>query len=268
TTVKPDGSYSVDVEKPLAEGSYKAEASVTDPAGNKGNAQDNGSVDTTAPKISVEIVNDGNNDGWLNDKEAADGQAQVRVTVDDASLQAGGQVTLTIDRGGNPETRVVTVKFVDGVAQFTNAQGQALTGYSYDQGVIRFNEGVLVEGEQLKVDAVQTDAAGNQATGSDSAKLGYFGATDSGAVTEDTTSPMLSDSGQLKVATEMTFKAGAGVAQGEVLGSLTITVDGSWSYNVDNSKVQYLKAGETKVETFTVEALDGTKHTVEVTIKG
>ncbi|MGN5001444.1 VCBS domain-containing protein [Aeromonas sp. 80P] len=33
------------------------------------------------------------------------------------------------------------------------------------------------------------------------------------------------------------------------LGSLTITEGGTWTYNVDNSKVQYLGKGETKVET-------------------
>ncbi|WP_412841929.1 VCBS domain-containing protein, partial [Aeromonas dhakensis] len=33
------------------------------------------------------------------------------------------------------------------------------------------------------------------------------------------------------------------------MGSLTITEGGAWTYNVDNSKVQYLGEGETKVET-------------------
>ncbi|WP_420796606.1 VCBS domain-containing protein [Aeromonas hydrophila] len=31
------------------------------------------------------------------------------------------------------------------------------------------------------------------------------------------------------------------------LGSLTITEGGAWTYNVDNSKVEYLGEGETKV---------------------
>ncbi|NDV13564.1 retention module-containing protein, partial [Crenobacter caeni] len=268
TTVKPDGSYSVDVSKPLPEGGYKADASVSDPAGNKGQASDNGNVDVTAPKITVEIVNDANNDGWLNGKEAGDGHAQVEVRVDHAALQSGGQVSLTIDRAGSPDARVVTVKFVDGTVQFTDAQGKVLMGYAYDQGVIRFNEGVLAEGEQLKVDAVQTDAAGNKGAGSDSAQLGSFGTTDSGAVTEDAAIPTLSDSGQLKVATEIAFKAGAGVAQGEVLGSLTITADGTWTYNVDNSKVQYLGAGATRTESFKVQSVDGTEHMVTITING
>ncbi|MCP9761289.1 hypothetical protein EGI20_18930, partial [Aquitalea sp. S1-19] len=135
--------------------------------------------DTTAPIISVEVVNDRNNDGWLNKEEVGDGTARVQVTVDDASLRAGGQVTLTIDRGGNPESRMVTVKIVNGEVQFSNAQGQALTGgsytYTYDainkKGVINFNEGILADGGKLKVDAVQTDAAGNKGDASDSAQL-------------------------------------------------------------------------------------------------
>ncbi|MDD9226649.1 VCBS domain-containing protein [Aeromonas hydrophila] len=38
-------------------------------------------------------------------------------------------------------------------------------------------------------------------------------------------------------------------------------------YNVDNSKVEYLGEGETKVETL-VKSVDGTEHTVTVTITG
>ncbi|ELM3614430.1 retention module-containing protein, partial [Aeromonas sobria] len=41
-TVQPGGGYSVDVTTPLAEGSYKVDASVTDPAGNTGSATDDG----------------------------------------------------------------------------------------------------------------------------------------------------------------------------------------------------------------------------------
>ncbi|MER0107136.1 VCBS domain-containing protein [Aeromonas dhakensis] len=54
-------------------------------------------------------------------------------------------------------------------------------------------------------------------------------------------------------ADEAQFVAGNGVASTGALGSLTITEGGAWTYNVDNSKVQYLGEGETKVETFVVE---------------
>ncbi|WP_217425306.1 VCBS domain-containing protein, partial [Vibrio cholerae] len=52
------------------------------------------------------------------------------------------------------------------------------------------------------------------------------------------------------------------------LGSLSITADGTWTYNVDNSKVQYLGKDEQKVETFTVQSVDGTPHTVTIIITG
>ena len=41
-----------------------------------------------------------------------------------------------------------------------------------------------------------------------------------------------------------------------------------WTYTVPNADVQYLKAGETKTETFTVKAADGTTHDVVVVITG
>ncbi|WP_421160080.1 VCBS domain-containing protein, partial [Aeromonas dhakensis] len=97
--------------------------------------------------------------------------------------------------------------------------------------------------------------------------------TDTGGVTEDESNPTLTESGTLTVtdvdgADEAKFVAGNGVASAGALGSLSITEGGAWTYNVDNSKVQYLGEGETKVETFTVASVDGTTHTVTITITG
>ncbi|EHA1069211.1 hypothetical protein I8Y05_004390, partial [Aeromonas hydrophila] len=97
--------------------------------------------------------------------------------------------------------------------------------------------------------------------------------SDTGAVTEDESTPLLTETGTLSVtdvdgADEAKFQAGNGVASTGALGSLTITEGGTWTYNVDNSKVQYLGEGETKVETFVVKSVDGTEHTVTITITG
>ncbi|WP_374539336.1 VCBS domain-containing protein, partial [Chitinimonas taiwanensis] len=93
-----------------------------------------------------------------------------------------------------------------------------------------------------------------------------------GAVTEDATTPNLTDSGTLTIADadagQSSFQAGNATPVGSVLGSLSITAAGTWTYTVANSAVQYLKAGETKLESFTVKAADGTTHTVNVTITG
>src|SRR5262249_45071831 len=56
-------------------------------------------------------------------------------------------------------------------------------------------------------------------------------------------------------------------AQGN-LGSLTLASNGSYTYTVADSAVQYLGLGDSKVDTFTVTALDGTSKQVSFTIHG
>jgi len=100
-----------------------------------------------------------------------------------------------------------------------------------------------------------------------------IGGTDTGSVTEDldVTAGNLTTGGALTVtdpdAGEASFQPTASAPAG-TLGALTIAPNGTWTYSVPNSAVQYLKSGETKVETFTVQSVDGTAHTVTVTIHG
>jgi VCBS repeat-containing protein len=101
-----------------------------------------------------------------------------------------------------------------------------------------------------------------------------IGGDDAGAVTEDVAvvTGTLSDSGTLTIsdvdAGEAAFVAGAGTPVGANLGALTIAADGTWTYEVANADVQYLAAGQTRSESFTVRSIDGTTHTVTVTITG
>ncbi|WP_323943215.1 VCBS domain-containing protein, partial [Aeromonas hydrophila] len=94
---------------------------------------------------------------------------------------------------------------------------------------------------------------------------------DLGAVTEDlnVVGGKLSDSGVLTISDadqgQAKFVAGNGTPSAGALGSLSITEGGAWGYNVDNSKVQYLGLGETRTESFTVQSVDGTTHTVTIT---
>ncbi|MFM5511357.1 VCBS domain-containing protein, partial [Aeromonas rivipollensis] len=96
-----------------------------------------------------------------------------------------------------------------------------------------------------------------------------------GAVSEDGNDPLLTDSGSLSVADvdqgEDVFDTGSvtDTTVGGALGSLSITAAGAWSYEVANAAVQYLGAGDTRVETFEVSSVDGTAtETVTVTITG
>ena len=96
---------------------------------------------------------------------------------------------------------------------------------------------------------------------------------DAGGVTEDATTPTLSTTGTLVVSDTDHGQSGidttvAPVPGAGALGSIVIDAQGNWTYSVDNSKVQYLSAGEPKVETFTVKSTDGTSHDITITITG
>ncbi|WP_421304044.1 retention module-containing protein, partial [Aeromonas veronii] len=135
--VQPGGSYSVDVTTPLAEGSYKVDASVTDPAGNTGTATDDGSVDVTAPTISVDAPDNTN-----------DTTPTITGTTD---APAGSTVTLVVtDANGNPQTLTATV--------------QPGGGYSVDVTT------PLAEGS-YQVTASVTDPAGNTGTATDNGSM-------------------------------------------------------------------------------------------------
>ncbi|EJY5650444.1 Ig-like domain repeat protein, partial [Vibrio cholerae] len=169
-TVDKDGNYSVDVTTPLAEGSYKADASVTDKAGNTGKATDDGSVDVTATgKPTVTIVDDTNNDQLLSKGEIGDNQVQVKAEVNHTELTAGGTVTLTITNG--VATSTIELKLVNGALQFAN--GTAATDFTYNNGTISWTENTPADGQSLTVSATQTDKAGNTSEpGRDTATVG------------------------------------------------------------------------------------------------
>jgi VCBS repeat-containing protein len=108
------------------------------------------------------------------------------------------------------------------------------------------------------------DAANNPAT---------ITGTATASVTEDaTTTANLTATGSLTVndvdTGENVFNTTVTSAT-DNLGSLSITNTGAYSYSVANSAVQFLGAGQTKAETFTVKSVDGTaSQNIIVTING
>ncbi|OXM40236.1 hypothetical protein CFY91_10490, partial [Pseudomonas fluvialis] len=101
-TVQTDGSWSVAVSTPLAEGSYSVVAQVSDAAGNTAQATDNATVDTTATAApTVTITADANNDQLLSSTELG-AATTVAVTI---GLPAGAVAgdTLTVTDGTTPQ---------------------------------------------------------------------------------------------------------------------------------------------------------------------
>lgn len=103
--------------------------------------------------------------------------------------------------------------------------------------------------------------------------------TATASVTEDTSTPDLNTSSFLRIsdadAGEQSFKTTVTSATGN-LGSLSISniggqtsTIGSYRYTVANSAVQFLGAGQTKAETFTVQSRDGSAtQDIVITING
>ncbi|WP_275574631.1 VCBS domain-containing protein, partial [Shewanella sp. POL2] len=93
--------------------------------------------------------------------------------------------------------------------------------------------------------------------------------TDASAVTEDT---QLTTQGQLTV-TDIDDQESAFTAQANTAGnygSFTLAADGHWTYTLDNnnSAVQALGQNATLTDSLTVQSVDGTTHTITVTING
>ncbi|TXZ38570.1 Ig-like domain-containing protein, partial [Vibrio cholerae] len=150
-TVQPDGSYSVDVTTPLAEGNYKVDASIIDPAGNTGTATDDGSVDITPPELGIDldpiVVGD---DNTVNKAEADDKASVTLSGTVSGDAKVGDDITLTLGDGSKLETKVVDL-------------GNGQLGFSTSTTADK-----LVGGSSIKAEITVTDAAGNSTTKSDS----------------------------------------------------------------------------------------------------
>ncbi|RQM78327.1 VCBS domain-containing protein, partial [Aeromonas dhakensis] len=212
--------------------------------------------------------------------------------VNDAAVITGTDTGGVTEDESNPtltETGTLTVTDVDGAdeAKFLAGNGTPSAGalgslsiteggtwtYNVDNSKVQYLGEGETKVETFVVESVDgtTHTVTITITGVNDAAV--ITGTDTGGVTEDESNPTLTESGTLSVtdvdgADEAKFVAGNGVASTGALGSLSITEGGTWTYNVDNSKVQYLGEGETKVETFVVESVDGTTHTVTITITG
>ncbi|SUU31869.1 RTX protein [Aeromonas hydrophila] len=212
--------------------------------------------------------------------------------VNDAAVITGSDTGAVTEDESNPtltETGTLSVTDVDGAdeAKFLAGNGTPSAGalgsltiteggawtYNVDNSKVQYLGEGETKVETFTVASVDgtTHTVTITITGVNDAAV--ISGSDTGAVTEDESTPLLTETGTLSVtdvdgADEAKFLAGNGVASNGALGSLTITEGGAWTYNVDNSKVQYLGEGETKVETFTVASVDGTTHTVTITITG
>ena len=106
--------------------------------------------------------------------------------------------------------------------------------------------------------------------------VAIIGGASAGAVTEDNVDAKgaLSVSGQLTVQDvdrgEGVFASLQGFPGSNGFGTFSIDANGHWTYSADNAQaaVQSLRAGEVRTDSFQASTLDGTHHTITVTIEG
>ncbi|WP_421331578.1 retention module-containing protein, partial [Aeromonas veronii] len=231
-------------------GPITVDATLTDPVGNTSPKGTDNSVVNAAPLPG--------NDQFSVEE---DGTVTINVLGNDTDAD-GDRLTIT-SINGQAIAEGGTVAISNGSVTLSN--GQLIFTPAPDfNGDISF--------EYTITDGVNSSTGGVTGTVTPVNDAAIIAGDDIGAVIEDANDPILSDSGVLTISDadqgQAKFVAGNGTPSAGALGTLTIDADGKWTYNVDNSKVQYLGKDETRVETFVVKSVDGTAHTVTITITG
>ncbi|MEZ6932623.1 retention module-containing protein, partial [Aeromonas sp. S16(2024)] len=232
-------------------GPISVDATLTDPVGNTSPKGSDNSVVNAAPQPV---------DDQFTVEE--DGTITINVLGNDTDVD-GDSLTITAING-QAIAEGGTVAISNGSVTLTNGQ-LVFTPTPDFNGSISF-EYTVTDG----LHNTTAEVTGSVTGVNDGAEIS---GADTGAVTEDASPDVLTDSGVLTVtdvdgAVEAKFIAGDGVASDGALGRLTITEAGEWTYNVANGDVQYLGEGDIRVETFVVKSVDGTEHTVTITING
>ncbi|WP_427159850.1 VCBS domain-containing protein [Aliinostoc sp. HNIBRCY26] len=159
----------------------------------------------------------------------------------------------------------------DGTFSFDPTNGTATLTDGYDY---------LAQGVNATVSFKYTISNRNNRTDSATVIITITGVNDTATITGTTTGAVTEDGSAINLigtngfltvddvdTGENRFKTTFTSASGN-LGSFIISESGRWNYFVDNSAVQFLGAGVTKTETFTVQSFDGTAQDIVVTITG
>ena len=234
-------------------------------------------VDNGAVTEDVDPVN-----GYLSDTGT--------ITFDDVDLQDTHSVSVTSAAGNTLGGNLIATitdpatGVGDGTISWTYSVANSATQYlAKDQTTTETFTVTISDGQGGTVDQLITVTI----TGTNDAPTITAGLTDAiGAVTEDATTPNLSDSGSITfndidlIDTHLTSVTPlAGNTLGGILTLGTVSEAAStepgtvgWTYSVANSATQYLAEGQTVTETFTVTISDGQGGTVDqlvtVTITG
>ncbi len=163
---------------------------------------------------------------------------------------------------GETKTETFTISLFDGTSTVTKDVTITITGTN-DDAIFSgsFDGSVLEDGASLPpVDEPKPELAAVEA-GTVEQTSGVFSFTDVDLKDTHTVTSVSASDGALGTLTAAVQQDTTGGATGAI----------SWSYSVADSAIQYLAAGETKTETFTISLFDGTStitQPITITITG
>ncbi|MEZ9388233.1 VCBS domain-containing protein [Vibrio lentus] len=217
------------------------------------------SVDGTASTIKITI-------NGTNDKAAISGTSAGAVT-EESQLQTSGSLTVTDVDAGQAHFSNTDIAGTLGTLHLTNS---GIWTYDLDNTnptVQALGKGTTAT-DTITVHSADGTPHQITITVNGTNDKAIIGGTNSGAVIEES---QLQTSGTLTVTDVDTGEAHfSNTDIAGTLGTLHLTDNGTWTYDLDNTnpQVQALGKGATATDTITVNSADGTPHQITITVNG
>ncbi|MEZ9462307.1 VCBS domain-containing protein [Vibrio splendidus] len=217
------------------------------------------SVDGTPSTIKVMI-------NGTNDKAAISGTSAGAVT-EESQLQTSGLLTVTDVDAGQAHFSNTDIAGTLGTLHLTNSGTWTYDLDNTNPTVQALGKGTTAT-DTITVHSADGTPHQITITVNGTNDKAIIGGTNSGAVTEES---QLQTSGTLTVTDVDTGEAHfSNTDIAGTLGTLHLTDNGTWTYDLDNTnpQVQALGKGATATDTITVNSADGTPHQITITVNG
>ncbi|MDH6017239.1 VCBS domain-containing protein [Vibrio splendidus] len=217
------------------------------------------SIDGTSSTIKVTI-------NGTNDKAVISGTSAGAVT-EESQLQTSGSLTVTDVDAGQAHFSNTDIAGTLGTLHLTNSGTWTYDLDNTNPTVQALGKGTTAT-DTITVHSADGTPHQITITVNGTNDKAIIGGTNSGAVTEES---QLQTSGTVTVTDVDTGEAHfSNTDIAGTLGTLHLTDNGTWTYDLDNTnpQVQALGKGATATDTITVNSADGTPHQITITVNG
>ena len=217
------------------------------------------SIDGTPSTIKITI-------NGTNDKAVISGTSAGAVT-EESQLQTSGSLTVTDVDAGQGHFSNTDIAGTLGTLHLTNSGTWTYDLDNTNPTVQALGKGTTAT-DTITVHSADGTPHQITITVNGTNDKAIIGGTNSGAVTEES---QLQTSGTLTVTDVDTGEAHfSNTDIAGTLGTLHLTDNGTWTYDLDNTnpQVQALGKGATATDTITVNSADGTPHQITITVNG